>query len=413
MSPAPCAFVGAFAGAALSVRCTSALEPARVSARPAQSTRMTVAAEADTEIAQRAANAAATVAGKNKENLSKFDRMRLKFGLPVAQEKSGFGYEDFANAMSDFDYNFKDGDKCVGRVYQFEPNGALVDIGAKASAYCPVFEMSMTKLERPEDGLDIGEDREFMIISNEDQNGQLRVSIRRIEFSLAWERVTQLQAEDATIFAEVVQVNRGGCLVLVEGLRAFLPGSHMSLRTPREDLVGVELPLKFLEVDAPKNRLVVSHRRAMVEKQMSAIEAGQVVQGVVRGVKPYGAFIDLNGVSGLLHISQISHDHVHDIGAVLKEGMDLKVMVLASDKDKGRISLSTKTLEPEPGDFIRDPQLVFDSAEEMCARHHARLEEERKAAADVADDIVSTLDMASLDDLAIDPIDAPVPSSRE
>jgi small subunit ribosomal protein S1 len=124
-----------------------------------------------------------------------------------------------------------------------------------------------------------------------------------------------------------------------------------------------------------------------------------VVEGVVRGVKPYGAFIDLNGVSGLLHISQISHDHVSDISAVLQEGTAIKCMVLQQDKEKGRISLSTKTLEPEPGDFIKDPQLVFDKAEEMCARHHARLEEERKAAADVADDIVSTLDMASLDDL--------------
>lgn len=356
---------------------------------------MTVAAEVDVEAAE------ATVATKNKENLTKFDRMRLKYGLPrVEESKSGFGYDDFASAIADFDYNFKDGDKCVGRVYQFEPNGALVDIGAKASAYIPMAEMSMLKLERPEEGLDVGEDREFMIISNEDQNGQLRVSIRRIEFSLAWERVTQLQAEDVTVNAEIIQVNRGGALVLIEGLRAFLPGSHMSTRTPREDMVGVELPLKFLEVDAVKNRLVVSHRRAIVEQQMTNLETGQVIEGVIRGVKPYGAFVDLNGVSGLLHISQISHDHVSDIEAVLKEGTPIKCMVLQQDKEKGRISLSTKTLEPEPGDFMRDPQLVFDKAEEMCARHHARLEDERKAAADVADDIVSTLDMASLDDLS-------------
>jgi small subunit ribosomal protein S1 len=368
--------------------------------------RMTVTAEIAVETASPTLSVSRT-----KSTMTKFDRMRLKFGLPTPEEaKTGFSYDEFANAMSDFDYNFKDGDRCVGRVYQYEPNGALVDIGAKASAYCPLPEMSMHRLDKPEDALDIGEDREFQIISNEDQNGQLRVSIRRLEFTLAWERVTQLQAEDVTVFAEVVQVNRGGCLVLVEGLRAFLPGSHMAMRNPREDMVGVELPLKFLEVDAAKNRLVVSHRRAMVERQITALVTGQIIQGVVRGVKPYGAFIDLNGVSGLLHISQISHDHISDISAVLKEGTEIKCMVLQQDKEKGRISLSTKTLEPEPGDFIRDPQMVFDRADEMCARYHARLEEERKAAADVADDIVSTLDMASLDDLAIDPVDAPMAS---
>lgn len=331
--------------------------------------------------------------------------MREKFGLPRAEpEKSGFSYEDFESAIAEFDYSFEDGDICTGRVYQYEPNGALVDIGAKASAYCPLQEMSMIRIDKPEHALTIGEDREFQIISREDANGQLKVSIRRIEFARAWERVSQLQAEDVTIHAEVVSVNRGGCLVMVEGLRAFLPGSHLSVRTPREDMVGVELPLKFLEVDTDKNRLVVSHRRAVVEKQMSNLVSGEVVSGVVRGIKPYGAFIDIGGVSGLLHVSQISHDHVSDIGAVVKDGSEIKCMIINQDKEKGRISLSTKTLEPEPGDMLRNPELVYENADEMAARYHKRLEEERKAAADVADDIVSTLDMASLDDLGVDPV---------
>lgn len=339
------------------------------------------------------------------KTLSKFDRMREKFGLPTASpEKSGFSYEDFETAIADFDYSFEDGDICTGRVYQYESNGALVDIGAKASAYCPLPEMSMIRVEKPEHALTIGEDREFQIISREDANGQLKVSIRRIEFARAWERVSQLQAEDVTILAEVISVNRGGCLVTVEGLRAFLPGSHLSVRTPREDMVGVELPLKFLEVDTEKNRLVVSHRRAVVEKQMTNLVAGEVVSGVVRGIKPYGAFIDIGGISGLLHVSQISHDHVSDIGAVVQDGSEIKCMIINQDKEKGRISLSTKTLEPEPGDMIRDSAMVYEKADEMAARYHKRLEEERKAAADVADDIVSTLDMASLDDLGVDPV---------
>ena len=339
------------------------------------------------------------------KTLSKFDRMREKFGLPpVAVEKSGFTYDDFEQAVSNFTYNFENGDLVTGRVFQYEPNGALVDIGAKASAFCPVAEMSMMKVERPEDALTVGEDREFQIISREDANGQLKVSLRRIEYARAWERVAQLQAEDVTVHAEVISVNRGGCLVMLEGLRAFLPGSHMSIRTPREDLIGVQLPLKFLEVDSEKNRLVVSHRRAVVEKQMTNLVVGDVVSGVVRGIKPYGAFIDIGGVSGLLHVSQISHDHVSEIAEVVQDGSEVKCMIINQDKEKGRISLSTKTLEPEPGDMLRDAALVYERADEMAERYHKRLEEERKAAADVADDIVSTLDMASLDDLGVDPV---------
>lgn len=348
-----------------------------------------------------------TARAPSKESISKFDRMRQRFGAPeVSEEKSGFTYGDFEQAMADFNYSFENGDICTGRVYQFERNGALVDIGAKASAFCPRHEMSMNKVEKPEEALALGEDREFQVISREDANGQLKVSIRRIEFARAWERVAQLQAEDVTVRAEVISVNRGGSLVTVEGLRAFLPSSHTSVRTPREELIGVELPLKFLEVDAEKGRLVVSHRRAVVEKQMTNLVAGEVVDGVIRGVKPYGAFVDIGGVSGLLHVSQISHDHVSDIGAVVPDGTAIKCMIINQDKEKGRISLSTKTLEPEPGDMLRDSAMVFERAEEMAARYHKRLEEERKAAADVADDIVSTLDIGSLDDIGVDPVPA-------
>ncbi|PXF41393.1 30S ribosomal protein S1 [Gracilariopsis chorda] len=348
-----------------------------------------------------------TARAPSKDSISRFERMRQRFGVPaVSEEKSGFTYSDFEEAIADFDYRFENGDICSGRVYQYERNGALVDIGAKASAFCPLHEMSMIKVEKAEHALTIGEDREFQVISREDANGQLKVSIRRIEFARAWERVAQLQAEDVTVLAEVIAVNRGGSLVMIEGLRAFLPSSHTSIRTPREELIGVELPLKFLEVSAEKGRLVVSHRRAVVEKQMTNLVAGEVVEGVIRGVKPYGAFVDIGGVSGLLHVSQISHDHVGDIPAVVPDGTVVKCMIINQDKEKGRISLSTKTLEPEPGDMLRDAAMVYERAEEMAARYHKRLEEERKAAADVADDIVSTLDIGSLDDIGVDPVPA-------
>jgi len=220
------------------------------------------------------------------------------------------------------------------------------------------------------------ESDEFFILSEENEDGQLTLSIRRIEYQRAWERVRQLQKEDATIYSEVFATNRGGALVRVEGLRGFIPGSHISTRKPKEELVAEFLPLKFLEVDEERNRLVLSHRRALVERKMNRLEVGEVVIGTVRGIKPYGAFIDIGGVSGLLHISEISHEHIETPHSVLNVNDQMKVMIIDLDAERGRISLSTKALEPEPGDMLTDPQKVFEKAEEMAARYKQMLLEQ-------------------------------------
>jgi len=311
-------------------------------------------------------------------------------------------YQEFESALEGLSYNFSEGDIIPGVVQQLDPNGAMVDVGAKASALCPTVEVSIAQGTALEDVLAPGDEREFQIIRSENADGELLLSIRRIEFSRAWARVAQLAAEDVTIMGTVTSVNRGGGLVVVEGLRAFLPGSHISVRREsQEDLVGMELPLKLIQVDPDEKKLVVSHRLAAAASRMTSLETGSVVAGTVRSVKPYGAFVDIGGVSGLLHISQISHDHVKDIEAVLSAGMEVKAYVMNQDKDKGRISLSTKVLENEPGDMMTDSAAVFAGAEEIAERYHARVEEERRAASSVAEDIVSSLDIASLDDLGL------------
>jgi small subunit ribosomal protein S1 len=178
----------------------------------------------------------------------------------------------------------------------------------------------------------------------------------------------------------VLSVNRGGLLVEVEHLRGFVPQSHIAVRVPnREDLVGQTIPVKFLEVDEEKNRLVMSNRLATDVVSGEGLSVGDVCAGVVQAVKPYGAFVDVGGVSGLLHISQISHDRIVAVENVLAPGDELKVLVLAKDAERGRLSLSTKKLEPSPGDMLRNPALVFEKAEEM-----GRVFRERVAAAEAA-----------------------------
>jgi small subunit ribosomal protein S1 len=282
----------------------------------------------------------------------------------TATAEIGFTHEDFAALLDKYDYHFSPGDIVPGTVFS---------IGAKTAAYIPIQEMSINRVDAPEEVLQSNETREFFILTDENEDGQLTLSIRRIEYMRAWERVRQLQAEDATVRSGVFATNRGGALVRIEGLRGFIPGSHISTRKPKEELVGEDLPLKFLEVDEERNRLVLSHRRALVERKMNRLEVGEVVIGTVRGIKPYGAFIDIGGVSGLLHISEISHEHIDTPHSVFNVNDEVKVMIIDLDAERGRISLSTKQLEPEPGDMIKNRDLVYDKAEEMAAKYREQM----------------------------------------
>ena len=136
-------------------------------------------------------------------------------------DSAGFTQEDFASLLGKYDYNFKPGDLVKGTVFALEPKGAMIDIGAKTAAFMPMQEVSINRVEGLSDVLQPSESREFFIRSEENEDGQLALSIRRIEYQRAWERVRQLQKEDATIYSEVFATNRGGALVRVEGLRGF------------------------------------------------------------------------------------------------------------------------------------------------------------------------------------------------
>jgi small subunit ribosomal protein S1 len=301
--------------------------------------------------------------------MSKLERMRSRYGQtfepeggwasPSIETDTGFSYADLEAGVGDI-ASFSRGDSVRGTVLGFEPNGALIDIGVKSSAYCAIAECALEKPVRPEDVLELGATYEFLIVSREDENGQQMLSRRKVLTVKAWDLVTEMMAADTAVHGIVAAVNRGGAIIQVEGLRAFLPGSHyLPGQNPPEDLIGQPLKVKFLDVDRENNRLVVSHRKAMVDMTINLLAVGSVLAGVVTAVKPYGAFIDLGGMSGLLHISQISCDHIGDVGSVLPLGTPIKCMVISQDKSKGRVALSTKTLEAEPGDMIKNQVHIY------------------------------------------------------
>eukprot|EP00549_Striatella_unipunctata_P011814 CAMPEP_0118702396 /NCGR_PEP_ID=MMETSP0800-20121206/17868_1 /TAXON_ID=210618 ORGANISM="Striatella unipunctata, Strain CCMP2910" /NCGR_SAMPLE_ID=MMETSP0800 /ASSEMBLY_ACC=CAM_ASM_000638 /LENGTH=434 /DNA_ID=CAMNT_0006603593 /DNA_START=99 /DNA_END=1403 /DNA_ORIENTATION=- len=337
---------------------------------------------------------------------SRFDRLKQTYKgirqvVKPDEENDAFGYDEFDAAVAETTYGFNRDEIVAGVVMQHEERGAIVDIGAKASAFLPTQEAALMQAAGSTiaDLVPLHAELEFQIISDEDDNGQLLVSLRRLQYAQAWNNVLEFQQNDEHVVAEVVAVNRGGAICLVAGLRAFLPGSHLAGgMVPNEDLIGVKLPLKFLEVNQETSKLVVSHRRAIVEQQMADLSRGDIVEGTVTGLKPYGAFIEVSGMSGLLHISQISYDRIEKLEDVLQPGSPIKCMIIDHDKMNGRIALSTKTLEPEPGDMLKNPQLVYEKAEETGKKYHERMEAERKAREEVARGIVMGLG-DSLDDL--------------
>ncbi|XVF38930.1 hypothetical protein REPUB_Repub20aG0144900 [Reevesia pubescens] len=261
------------------------------------------------------------------------DRLELKKMFEEAYERCrtapmegvSFTVEDFQSALEKYDFNSEIGTKVKGIVFRTDANGALVDITAKSSAYLPVQEASIYKIKHVEEaGIVPGLREEFVIIGENEADDSLILSLRSIQYELAWERCRQLQAEDVVMKGKVVGANKGGIVALVEGLKGFVPFSQISSKTTAEELLGKDLPLKFVEVDEEQSRLVLSNRKAMADSQ-AQLGIGSVVLGTVQSLKPYGAFIDIGGMNGLLHVSQISHDRVSDIATVLQPGDTLKV----------------------------------------------------------------------------------------
>ncbi len=265
-------------------------------------------------------------------------------------------------------------------MFRVDQKGAWVDVGGKSTAFCPTVELSIANVSRATEVVGPDTIREFAVIRGEG-SGELTLSLKRLELGVAWQRLRQLMEEDASVRATVAGVNRGGLLVDVENIRGFCPGSQLARRVATfDELLGKDLEFKITEVDEEKGRLMMSNKRAAGAEAAAGFSVGDVIAGTVMSVKPYGAFIDLGGgASGLLHISQISHDRILNVDKVLAEGDKIKVMILSQDRERGRVALCTKKLEPTPGDMLRDPALVYEKAEEMAAQF-----KERVAAAEAA-----------------------------
>jgi small subunit ribosomal protein S1 len=291
--------------------------------------------------------------------------MEAKSSRPA---NASFSMDDFEKALEEYDYEFKRGQIVTGKPVSYESDGAYVDIGAKSVAFLPTGEASLRGVIDLSALLPLGEERKFLIIRDQDADGQVTLSLRQLEIRQAWERLVELQESRQSFQVRVIDMNKGGVTVNVQGLRGFIPRSHLVERDNLESLKGGTLTVSILELDRERNRIILSNRLATQSAAFSQLEVGHLVEGKITSIKPYGVFVDLGNTSGLLHINQISKNFIESLPALFQVGQPIKAMILNLDEGKGRISLSTKVLENFPGEMLEKMSDVMAEAENRQER---------------------------------------------
>lgn len=281
-----------------------------------------------------------------------------------------FSAEDFAKALEQHDYQFQKGSVVSGKVFNYGTDGVYVDIGGKSAAFLPLREVALKQFDPVDlpDILPLETERQFLITRDQDEDGQVVLSIRQLELKTLWEELKDQQDNNETLTVKVTGHNKGGVIVDVHGLRGFVPRSHLS-PVPEElpSLVGSTLTVAFLDVRPEDKKLVLSQRIAARSTTMSRLEPGQLIEGTVVNIKPFGIFVEFDGVTGLLHIKQISKNYVDSLPNWIHIGDSIKAVIVSLDDVKRRISLSTKVLEKHPGEVLQDFAKVMAEAEERVA----------------------------------------------
>jgi small subunit ribosomal protein S1 len=281
---------------------------------------------------------------------------------------SSFSMDDFAKALEKHDYQFQKGQVVRGKVFQVDHDGAYVDIGGKSSAFLPQEEASLRAVADLSEVLPMNEELEFLIIRDQDAEGQDTISRKQLEVKQIWEKLLEMQENSQSVQVRVTGVNKGGVTVDLLGVRGFIPRSHIAERDNLEALKGQTLTVGFLEINRETNKLVLSQRLAARSSNFSLLEIGQLIEGKITGIKPFGVFVDFNGVSALLHIKQVSQKFIDSLEKVFQIGQPIKAVIIDLDEGKGRVAISTRILENFPGEVVENFAEVMDSAEARANR---------------------------------------------
>ncbi|SNR85241.1 small subunit ribosomal protein S1 [Haloechinothrix alba] len=264
--------------------------------------------------------------------------------------------EDFLAAIDKTIKYFNDGDIVEGTIVKVDRDEVLLDIGYKTEGVIPSRELSIKHDVDPAEVVAVGDEVEALVLQKEDKEGRLILSKKRAQYERAWGTIEQLKETDSPVSGTVIEVVKGG-LILDIGLRGFLPASLVEMRRVRDlqPYVGRELEAKIIELDKNRNNVVLSRRAYLEQTQsevrsefLNALGKGQVRKGVVSSIVNFGAFVDLGGVDGLVHVSELSWKHIDHPSEVVEVGQEVTVEVLDVDMDRERVSLSLKATQEDP-----------------------------------------------------------------
>jgi small subunit ribosomal protein S1 len=252
--------------------------------------------------------------------------------------------------------SFEEGDVVKGHVVRIDKDEVLVDIGYKSEGVIPSHELSIRKSVNPADEVEPGEEVDALVLTKEDSDGRLILSKKRARFEKAWRRIEAAAESGEPVEGNVIEVVKGG-LILDLGVRGFLPASLVDIRRVHnlDEFMGQTLECKVIELNRSRNNVVLSRRAVLEEERkevreqiLDRLEAGQVVEGKISNIVDFGAFVDLDGIDGLIHISELSWSHVNHPSEVVAIGDTVRIKVLDIDRNRQRISLGLKQTQEDP-----------------------------------------------------------------
>jgi small subunit ribosomal protein S1 len=276
--------------------------------------------------------------------------------------------DDFEAAINQTVVGFREGDIVEGRVVSVDADGAMVDVGYKSEGLIPTEELSIRANIDPSSIVSVGDKVEALVLNKEDDEGRLILSKKRAQYERAWGRVQETTEAGGTVKGTVIEVVKGGLIVDI-GLRGFLPASLVDLRRVRDldPFIGTEIEAKVIELDRNRNNVVLSRRAYLEEEQaeqraafLDDLQVGENRPGVVSSVVNFGAFVDLGGMDGLVHVSEMSWQHISHPSEMVKVGDKVNVKVLEVDRERERISLSIRQTLEDPWEVFSRETNVGD-----------------------------------------------------
>ena len=298
---------------------------------------------------------------------------------PAAAEEGVWITGPDGELIPDYDAAFpeiNEGEVVHGTVVRVDKDEVLVDIGYKSEGVIPVAELTIRRSVNPADEVSVGEEIDALVLTKEDAEGRLILSKKRARFELAWKRIEGAAESGEPVIGKVIEVVKGG-LILDLGVRGFLPASLVDIRRVQDldEFLGKELRCKVIELNRSRNNVVLS-RRAVLEDErkemrqaiLDRLSPGDVIEGQISNIVDFGAFVDLDGMDGLIHISELSWSHVNHPSEVLDIGQTVKVKVLDIDRDRQRISLGLKQTQTDPWQQVVDSYGEDDVVEGRVAK---------------------------------------------